>query len=208
MAVSAKDIARQVAEEDRRRARLRTTAIRDVARAAEAAEDVERGSDERIAGLRKRHRERVTVLREQLGQDVEAEREKKQAARVGLAQTVAAALEVFDEVELARYTGMSDQMVASLVRLARSASAGGESDESEEVTDGAVRLGEDVTGVGADGEPDVLSSSGEAVTSGIALPDGDGGGHAPAVGEGHRLGAGGVGVGGGEYPPQAGSMSP
>ncbi|GAA1308901.1 hypothetical protein [Saccharothrix xinjiangensis] len=208
MAVSAKDIARRVLEEDRRRARLRTTAIRDVARAAEAAEDVERGSDERIAGLRRRHRERVAVLREQLGKDVEAERAKKQVARVGLAQTVVAALKVFDEVELARYTGMSDQMVASLVRLARSASAGGEAVESEKVTDGAGGVGEDVTGVGVDGEPDVVSGFGEDVSSGVVLPDGEGGGDAPAVGGGHRWGAGGVGVGGGEYLPEAGSMSP
>ncbi|WP_447002378.1 hypothetical protein ACRAKI_21895 [Saccharothrix isguenensis] len=206
MAVSAKDIARQVAEEDRRRARLRTTAIRDVARAAETAEDVERGSDERIAGLRKRHRERVAVLREQLGQDIEVERAKKQTARVGLAQTVVAALEVFDEAELARYTGMSDQMVASLVRVGRSASTGGEPDGPEEVTDDAARVGEDVTDTGVDGEPDVLGGSGDDVSSGVVLPDG--GGDAPAVGGGHRLGAGGVGVGGGEYPPQAGSMSP
>ncbi|WP_197289454.1 hypothetical protein [Saccharothrix sp. NRRL B-16348] len=199
--MSAKDIARQVAEEDRRRARRRTTAIRDVARAAEAAEDVERSSDERIAGLRKRHRERVAVLREQLGKDIEAERAKKQTARVGLAQTVAAALEVFDEVELARYAGMSDQMVASLARLARSAATGGEPDEpvkeaghedggDEEVIDGDV---------GA--EPDVVNGSGEhASRGGVPLGD-DGVGDASAVGEGHRFGAGDVEVGGGEYPP-------
>ncbi|MDR6593606.1 hypothetical protein ACFFSW_17625 [Saccharothrix longispora] len=206
MAASARDIARQVAEEDRRRARLRTAAIRDVARAAEAAEEARRGSDERVAGLRKRHRERVTVLREQLGADIEAERAKKQTARVGLAQAVVAALEVFDEVELARYSGMSDQMVASLVRLARSASVGDGSDEQEEDIDGGTRVGEDVTGV--DGEPDVLSGSGEDVPNGMVPPDGGGVGDAPAAGGGHRLGAGGVGVGGGEYPPQAGSMSP
>ncbi|MFC6094943.1 hypothetical protein [Saccharothrix lopnurensis] len=186
MAVSAKDIARRVLEEDRRRARLRTTAIRDVARAAEAAEDVKRGSDERITALRKRHRERVAVLREQLGEDIEAERAKKQAARVGLAQTVVAALEVFDEVELARYAGMSDQMVASLVRLARSAAAGDVSEEPGEDTDGAARIGGGVAGV--------------------VSPDGVG--DARAVGGGHSLGVGGVEVGGGEYPPEAGSMSP
>ncbi|MGM1062031.1 hypothetical protein [Saccharothrix sp. Mg75] len=189
-----------MAEEDKRRARLRTTAIRDVARAVEAAEDVERGSDERIAVLRRRHRERVAVLREQLGRDVGAERAKKQAARVGLAQTVMAALEVFGEVELARYTGMSDQMVASLVRVARSASAGDESVEPGEGVGDAGRVGGDVTGVGVEGEPDV--------PSGVVSPDGDGGGGVRAVGGGQRWGAGGVGVGGGEYPPQAGSMSP
>ncbi|MGM1065753.1 hypothetical protein [Saccharothrix sp. Mg75] len=208
MAVSAKDIARQVAEEDRRRARLRTTAIRDVVRAAEAAEDVERGSDERITGLRKRHRERVAALREQLGEDIEAERAKKQMARVGLAETVTAALEVFDEVELARYTGMSDQMVASLVRLARSASSGGGSDESDEETDGAGGDGEDVTEVGVDSEPDVVGDSGRLVSTDVEPSGDDGLGSARAVGGGHRIGAGGVEVGGGEYPPQAGSMSP
>ncbi|QFZ20561.1 hypothetical protein [Saccharothrix syringae] len=206
--MSAKDIARQVAEEDKRRARLRTTAIRDVVRAAEAAEEVERGSDERIAALRKRHRERVAVLREQLGTDVEAERAKKQTARVGLAQTVVAALEVFGEVELARYTGMSDQMVASLVRLARSASTGDEADEPEQDTEGVAGVGEDVAGASVDAEPDVVSGSGEYVSGGVVPPDGDADGSARAVGGGHRLDAGGVGAGGGEYPPQAGSMSP
>ncbi|GAB2992430.1 hypothetical protein [Saccharothrix stipae] len=208
MAVSAKDIARQVAEEDRRRARRRTTGIRDVARAAEAAEDVERSSDERIAGLRKRHRERVAVLREQLGKDIEAERAKKQVARVGLAQTVAAALEVFDEVELARYAGMSDQMVASLVRLARSASTGGESDEPEDDAEREGGDGEDVIGVAVSGEPDVVSGSDEHASSGGVSSGHDGVGGALAMGWGHRFGAGDVGVGGGEYPPQAGSMSP
>lgn len=209
MAVSARDIARQVAEADKRRARLRTAAIRDVARAAEVAADVERSSDERITALRNRHRERVAVLREQLGVDVETERVKKQAARVGLAQTVAAALEVFDEVELARYTGMSDQMVASLVRLARSASAGAVEGAPEADADGARHVGEDVTaGAGVDREPDVAGGVGEYASTGVASPDGDGVGDGRAVRAGHHLGAGGVEVSGGEHPPQASSMSP
>lgn len=156
MSETAREIARRVAEEDRQRARRRTLAIRDVAKAAKAADATKRRCEERIAVLRRRHRERVAVMRGQLGVDVAAERVREQSARSGLARAVVSALEVFDEVELARYSGMSDQMVAALVRSARAASSGDSPGKAEHDA-------HDVSAVVTDPDEGVMRKSGRGV---------------------------------------------